>query len=68
MKTTRDEQGAKRIQDFHFVVVFYENNRLLDKDIRLKGGGYSFGTRYTKLHSGGLYEARIEIKNTLLSA
>ena len=68
MKTTRDEQGAKRVQDFLFVVVFYENNRLLDKHIRLKGGGYSLVTRYTKLNSSCLYEARIEIKNTLLSA
>ena len=68
MKRTTDKQGIKRIQDFLLVVVFYETNRRLHKDIRLKGGGYSFRTRYTKLNSGCLYEARIEIKNTLLSA
>ena len=50
------------------VIVFYVNNRLLAKDIRWKGLGLDFGTRYTKLNFGGLYEARIEIKNPLLSA
>ena len=68
LKRTTDKQGIKRIHDFLLVVVFYEKNRLLDKDICLKGGGQSFGTTYTKLNSGGLYEARIEIKNPLLSA
>ena len=39
LKRTTDKQGIKRIHDFLLVVVFYEKNRLLDKDICLKGGG-----------------------------
>ena len=31
LKTARDEQGTKRIQDSLFVVVFYVNNKLLTK-------------------------------------
>ena len=59
MKSARDEQGTKRIQDFLLVVVFYVKNRLLATDIRWKGFGENIAIRYTKLKFGGLYEARI---------